>query len=107
MKSLYQAKSRCKRRRPRLQMLVAVLYSALILAACTTGQAPVSTMPMLNDDLDGESLHMALRRIGLSESNLDSSPLAKFWTRFWLLRNHSTTGTAENAGCEILALGSI
>src|SRR5215467_8750029 len=71
MKSLYQAKSRCKRRRPRLQMLVAILYSALILAACTTGRAPVSTMPMLNDDLDGESLHMALRR---SVSYLEKLP---------------------------------
>ena len=52
-------------------MLVAVLYSALILAACTTGRAPVSTMPMLNDDLDGESLHMALRR---SVSYLEKLP---------------------------------
>src|SRR5215510_11789554 len=62
MKSLYQAKSRCKRRRPRLQMLVALVYTALILAACTTGRAPVSTMPVLTDDLDRESLHTALRR---------------------------------------------
>ena len=52
-------------------MAVAVLYSALILAACTTGRAPVSSMPILNDDLDGESLHMALRR---SVSYLEKLP---------------------------------
>jgi peptidoglycan lytic transglycosylase A len=52
-------------------MAVALLHSALILASCTTGRAPVSTMPMLNDDLDWESLHTALRR---SVSYLEKLP---------------------------------
>jgi membrane-bound lytic murein transglycosylase A len=52
-------------------MAVALLHSALILASCTTGRAPVSTMPMLNDDLDLESLHTALRR---SVSYLEKLP---------------------------------
>src|SRR5262245_4043929 len=71
MKSLYQVKNRCKRRRLRLQMLVALLYSALILAACTTGRPPASTMRELTDDLDRESLHTALRR---SVSYLEKLP---------------------------------
>ncbi len=52
-------------------MAVALVYSALILAACTTGRAPVSTMPVLTDDLDRESLHTALRR---SVSYLEKLP---------------------------------
>jgi len=71
VKSLYQVKNRCKRCRALLQTLVVVLYFALASAACTTGRAPVSVMPSLTDDLDRESLHMALRR---SVSYLEKLP---------------------------------
>jgi membrane-bound lytic murein transglycosylase A len=71
VKSLYQVKNRCKRCRALLQTLVVVLYFALASAACTTGRAPVSAMPVLTDDLDRESLHTALRR---SVSYLEKLP---------------------------------
>ncbi|HXV78640.1 MAG TPA: MltA domain-containing protein, partial [Candidatus Binatia bacterium] len=62
VKSLYQADSRRKRYGVRLQTLAMALSLLFTLVSCANDRLLVSPVPVISDDLDRESLRVAIRR---------------------------------------------